>query len=524
MTMPGSDIEEDEHNADDSEVVSYVGSIHRTADGSFRPPLDCPILVFSITSDLRGERSLFPTGRGDFLYESVFVLWLRSWIDQVQREENEKSWVSRKHPSSLLPIFRHDRPEVNSLRMFYEHMDVLLPLCLKSIVLRYAGAVQTSNFASSRVIMDDCHLNVLDSFVEMLALGLMGQGMDGLASNAQDASLQDALSASDHVLDFLTGLCTTFHPAHMSSLLQKFLTTLRNCETEFIDAKDGGSEFDWTAENLHRVKCSRQLRLRAVEKLAVLPNFVALNFPLKYSSRQHVKRQKKTTWTMQYTDPNEEMSSKHARIAGVDDLLPQSGWLAHLLTTESLSICSLSCEAVVAEAMAQIETQENKPPSSKPSSMKKRPSAFLKRADLLMFQSMAIHAITCVHELLLRRHAMDKRYQKESSRERIAALFARPIFEKSLASVRWLARMESTHRVRSLWLLCFVYVLQEAPEDLVRELAGSYSKSKVRVISASVSLPLFGCLLTLPLPFPGYSNSSFHSPSSPWKFHVPKFH
>jgi len=35
--------------------------------------------------------------------------------------------------------------------------------------------------------------------------------------------------------------------------------------------------------------------------------------------------------------------------------------------------------------------------------------------------------------------------------------------------------MESTHKVRSMWLLCFVYILQEAPESLIRKFIRSYS-------------------------------------------------
>jgi hypothetical protein len=82
--------------------------------------------------------------------------------------------------------------------------------------------------------------------------------------------------------------------------------------------------------------------------------------------------------------------------------------------------------------------------------------------------------------LIVRRHTMDKRCQTESCRGRIAALFALPILEKSISSVRWLARMESTHKVRSTWLLCFIYVLQETPEVMIREYVRSFCSPKVR--------------------------------------------
>jgi hypothetical protein len=172
----------------------------------------------------------------------------------------------------------------------------------------------------------------------------------------------------------------------------------------------------------------------------------------------------------------ENIESANEKLIPQDGMLPKSGWLASLLTNESLSICALCCEAVVAEAMAHMETQETAARKDKSKiSIMNRPTASMKRADLLMFQSIAIHAITCVHELLLRRHAMDKRFQKESCRERIAALFTQSIFDKSMASVRWISRMESTHKIRSIWMLCFAYVLQEAPETLIREAIKVYS-------------------------------------------------
>jgi len=73
---------------------------------------------------------------------------------------------------------------------------------------------------------------------------------------------------------------------------------------------------------------------------------------------------------------------------------------------------------------------------------------------------------------------MDRRFQSEASRGRIAGMLAGPILEKSIQSVRWLARMEATHRVRSTWLLCLVYVLQEAPEHLISSIVRSYCDPK----------------------------------------------
>jgi len=265
----------------------------------------------------------------------------------------------------------------------------------------------------------------------------------------------------------------------MDSLISKFVMTLRKCESDDDGSQGAPSSLKWNEATLHRTKCSRQLRLRTVEKLAVLPNFVALNFPQRYSTKHQSLHTKKSTWTMQSEmRKSSDGDSKHttSRDSSISDgLLPRAGWLASLLTNESLSICALSCETVVTEAIANIETKGSQGNEKIPQRSSRSVQRSLKRSDILMFQSIAIHAISCVYELLLRRHAMDRRFQKESSRGRIAALFIEPIFEKSLASVRWLARMESTHRVRSIWLLCFVYILQEAPENLIREHIRSYS-------------------------------------------------
>jgi len=164
--------------------------------------------------------------------------------------------------------------------------------------------------------------------------------------------------------------------------------------------------------------------------------------------------------------------------------LPPCGWLSDLLINEGLSICALSCEAVVAEAMAHIEASTidgKKTPSGKTSALKKRPGAALKRADLLMFQSLGIHAITTVYELVLRQHAIDRRFQTVSCRERVAGLFAVPILDRSISSSRWLARLESTHKVRSIWLLSFLYILQEAPESLLRDYIRALCNPRVSV-------------------------------------------
>jgi hypothetical protein len=449
------------------------------------------VLHFSITPDRNHDQHHLnlPFGRGDFIYESLLVLWLHAWMTQARQvpQRNQETGNTARHPpySLMVPAFDNDSRNRDSMYMFYDNLDILIPLCLKSIVLRYSKAIEDPQSRIARVIVDQGHMNVLESFVEMLALFLMGQAMQGLRSESEKESLPAALASSEYVIDFLIGLLAVFHPAHIDVLIRKYFKVLRHCEGEHANTEKGDATFSWSEETLHRAKCSRQLRLRAVERLSVLPNFIALNYPRRLLSGKTSGRPKKSSWTMQYSESRGENSVPPGDFLNSrDDLLPKSGWLAELLTNEALSICSLSCEAVVAEAMALIESQEaSKSGSGNDVASRQGPTATLNRNDLLMFQSIAIHAITTVHELLLRRHAMDRRFQTESSRGRIAALFTKPIFEASLSSVRWLARLESTHKVRSLWLLCFVYILQEAPENLLRQAVRSYSNPKVKVLS-----------------------------------------
>jgi hypothetical protein len=434
-----------------------------TENGLCRGPWGNKLFEFSAPRALNSGRKL-TVMRCAFLYESILLLWQHSWIDYVQQ-------FGRPRAENIFSsdVLGDDSPPFIS---YYLHMDLFLPLVLKSMALRHGQLVQKSNDASVRVVLDSNHITILGSSMEMLAIGLMGHAAAEPKNLEENFTLLGALKNCDLVLDFLIGLFAVVHPAHMVLFVRNFIKTLRACETNFETSKNI-IHFEWNVASLHRAKCSRQLRLRTIERLAVMNNFVAVNFPPRFGSTLQPPRSKCYTWTMQSgtdtsSDDNVHMTEKN--LIPDDGFLPQRGWLASMLTSESLSICALSCEAVVAEAMAHIESQEvaSKSEASK-ASLIQRPTAALNRDDLLMFQSIAIHGISVVHELLLRRHAMDKRFQKDSTRERIAAMFLQSIFDKSLASVRWLARMESTHKVRSIWLLCFVYILQEAPESLMRE-------------------------------------------------------
>lgn len=439
------------------------------------------------------------------------VLWLRSFVAQVQSSCGGENGLSESFSSDSSPSIRHDAlfrvlaedsnvPASAPFYMFHSHMDILLPLCLKSFLLRCTSALPDS-LSAGRIVLDDGHMQVLVPFVEMVTHGLIGEALAGPDDDAEsDLALLKALSTAQLVLDFLVGLASVLHPQQAALLIQKHFEILRDCEIP-----DAHANFVWNKDTLRRARCSRQLRIRSAERLACMPNFVALNYPLKYSDDwARSPEGYSASWSAQSVG-HEAHGQDVASICPYPDgrdRLPESGWLASIVAGEILSIASLSCEAVVAEAIAHVETSSPEKigsprKGSSSSSASERPGASLKRDDLLMLQSVSIHAITCVYELLLRRHAMDVRFQKDKARSRIAALFAPIILEKSLKSTRWLARMEATHKARSTWLLCFIYIMQEAPESQLRAIIRSYCFPPVSLLDASCCV----CVVELILRF-----------------------
>ncbi|KAG7349177.1 Dock homology region 2 domain containing protein [Nitzschia inconspicua] len=463
IVLSGSDLDDDDARKENTDLYFH------TPFGLFRGPWDAEKVEFSIPFDFSHKRN-FPISQYSYLYESILTLWLQAWVEHLRK-------IGEPSPEGIFKEFA-DEGDGAGFFLYHSQMEVLLSFILKSLSLRHARLARRTNNVALRLILDDAHSHVLVSFCEMVGLGLMGQAMAELRNSGEDFTLAATMRKCDVVVDFFIGMCAILHPAHLEVFVRTFLKTLRNSEADDISSRQH-EFFEWNKCSLHRAKCSRQLRLRTIEKLAVINNFVALNFPPRFADDFPLTKSRMTNWTEQYGNDSSNAESNHftpAKLIPDDGLLPRQGWLASLLTNESLSICAISCEAVVAEAMAHIETQDMACKSDMERiALENRPTASLKRDDLLMFQSIAIHAITTVHELLLRRHAMDRRFQKDSSRGRIAALFLQPIFEKSLAGVRWMARMESTHKVRSIWLLCFVYILQEAPESLIREAIRTYS-------------------------------------------------
>jgi hypothetical protein len=457
---PGSDDEQSREAIQD-------GEHHPMTESSFRGALDSPLFRFSLKFE---QENQIPSGVCEYVYESIIVMWLRAWLDHVELIFREQASAVKGAATFSIPPYKFTEINTRAIFRFYGHMDLLLPLCLKSFIFRYNNNVANLFPPATKVIVDHSHMLILEPFVELLARGLVGEVLSGLGSSScRDESLQRALQSSDIVLDFLVGLVSFLHPEHSRVLVSKFLHTLRNGETEHLGSDVSDINFRWDEESLHRVRCCRELRIHTIEALLMLPAFVNINYPLKYSGHADYSKAPKASWFQQYQDCDMIFGSTTSEEVSEGSLnkLPQSGWLAELLIGEGLSVSSLSSEAIVAEAIAQLEVTSTGSTAST-MSLRKRPGAALSRDDLLMFQSLGLHAINVIYELGLRRHALDRRYQSNSARERTAALFASVVMDKCLSSVKWLARMDPTQKIRSLWLLSFTFVLQEAPDILLR--------------------------------------------------------
>ena len=141
-----------------------------------------------------------------------------------------------------------------------------------------------------------------------------------------------------------------------------------------------------------------------------------------------------------------------------------SGWLSDLVLSECFEVCSSACNLVIKESIAIVEASGSERKKNKASTS---PEYTLSKLDLEAFHYTAFHAIGIVYELVVRRHSMDQRFQSESAQGRIAGLLTTTILSQTCENIRWLTKLNCGNQVRSTWLLCFIYVLQEAPESLI---------------------------------------------------------
>ncbi|KAL3803405.1 LOW QUALITY PROTEIN: hypothetical protein HJC23_009369, partial [Cyclotella cryptica] len=460
---PGSDVEEEGNT---KSFVSLRGD---------QACLKIPPLEFHLTTDSSVTYQKSVSKSSPYLYEIIITLWVHSWTSYAAQLDGERqvqgsSATLPSWPYEVVQGTNNPSAEEKVAVSFIRHIAFFLPLCLKSLAMRCAQC-ETTKLIIPMTFLDESHMQILLIMVESIALGAMREAMSGSSgvSNA-DQTIAKALSTSQHSLDFLVGLFALVHPSQVSTLVTAYFSVLNGCEDP-IDA--GQHTTDSMEKNLRRVKCARLLRLHAVEKLSVLPKFIALNYPLKYTGQCPQKNSVSCTWTHQ--GPNKPVYDSELRACSEKlDRHPQSFWLAECLMDQCLTISLKCCETIMVEARAQFKTSRYG---------KKAASSNITQGDLVRLEAIAFQAILSANNLLIKRHAMDSRFQSMESNARVAAMYVGPVLEKSIRGVSVLSRLEPNQKVRSCWMLVVLYVLQEAPEALLRDkLRSLHSRGKCDII------------------------------------------
>ncbi|KAL7539684.1 hypothetical protein ACHAXR_011103 [Thalassiosira sp. AJA248-18] len=425
------------------------------------PPLVFQPMIDSADSTMNGGN--LPLSHTSYLYEIIIALWVQAWTSFAAslQSDTQLQGSSNNIPTWPYELVSGSHSQTSSdgvvAHAFIRHTSFFLPLCLKSLGLRCAQH-STTKLIVPMTFLDDNHMQVLAPLVETIALGLVREAMSGSSGIANsDQMLTKALSSSDCVVDFLIGLFALLHPSQVASLVLAYFNMLQECENS--DEKSRQVPENMNKSHLRRRKCAMQLRLHAVERLAVMPTFARLNFPLKFTgSYPRRKLESSSSWTNQNMSDQPEEDAVQKNWEKVNRF-PQSFWLSEFLMNQCLSICSITCEMIIMEAKKQ----------AKASKYGKGVDNAMVQHDLLRMESLAFHSILCAYELLIKRQAMDSRFQTIASSTRVAALFTRVVLQQSVDAVLLLARMDPNQKVRLIWLHCVLYILQEGPDAIIRD-------------------------------------------------------
>lgn len=454
--------------------------------------LKLPALVFRPMKE-QGDLPDLSTHHLLSLYESITSLWVQAWTAFAASMNGERIL---RGSSETIPLWPYEVVQGTSKQSsdeliassFIRNASFFLPLCLKSLALR-CSLHYTTKMIVPMTFLDDFHMRVLVPMVESIALGIMREAMAGGSSGASnsDQMLAKALSISTHAMDFFVGLFALLHPSQVATLVRAYFNILEQCEDPQRRAPESNDKF-----RLRRIKCSQQIRLYAVERLATMSRFTGINFPLKYSG-SYPKKNQAANWT------NQRCSTSQRNVVVQDyfnrvDRNPATFWLAELLMSHCLSICHRSCKTIIVEAKAQSNALRFG-----------RGVEGLSREELLRIESVAFHSILCAYELLIKRHATDFRFQTAACNTRVAAMVIKPLLEQSVESVSVLARMDAKHKVRCLWILSILYVLQEGPEALLRDKLSLFCRRSDQIHKFCRLLKLAGTTCQYFIP----SNESF---------------
>lgn len=383
------------------------------------------------------------------MYERILAVWLH-----ILSNENASDRELAAKNSAIV-------------KSFLSHIDFLFPLCLKSLTLRLSKSKQPIEVIPS-AFLDADHLQILSALFLRIANGLISSAKYNIMDTDFDSVLQTVLTQCDFVVDFITGLFAVIHPQQVSQLVLTFIRSLQDAEDSYYVLERNSDD---PYHFMGFLSCCRQLRIRAFERLVSLPNFVAVNFPYKYNNICQTESVSRLSWIEQ-SIPNGFKSPI------MDYKVPKRHWLADLVIEDCISIAQKTSETILNGWIPKQKTNKSAKGKSAAS------SAFRQRIplskDLIKHEeSIAHNAISIIYDILLRKNALDLRYQRKEAFERIVAMFISPLILGTTQAVHVLSKMDPSHKLRNQWLLCVLCSIQEAPDAALRNTISSLCSQDV---------------------------------------------
>ncbi len=408
-----------------------------------------------------------PSSSRAFLYEVVLVVWVQAWTSVAASMKSDSQFQGSssfmpRWPHELVLGGHHSTSDAVMAFSFVRNVTFFLPLCLKSLGLRCAKSI-TSKLIVPMTLLDDNHIQVLIALFETIAVGLMRQALSGSSGFANsDQMLTKTLMDCDTVMDFLVGIFSFLHPSQCATLLLAYFNILEQCNS--------------IKSNTRLSKCASQIRLHAVERLAVMPAFAKLNFPIMFTGAYPRTKVANYTWTNQSSAMiiGESVVQKDWNSV---QRFPNTFWLSTFLINQCFSICESSCALIIVEAI-------NRDKAAKLG--RKSGDSGPLRNDLHRIESLAFHSMLIAYEIVIKRQAIDSRFQTVKSTTRVAAMCTRAVLQQSAGAVLVLVRMNPNHKVRLIWLLSLLYVLQEGPDAIIRDELRMLCKVRYMFIKLSI--------------------------------------
>jgi hypothetical protein len=324
---------------------------------------------------------------------------------------------------------------------FLDNIEVLLAVALKSFVLT-SNDVALEN-PQAAVALDQEHFNLMADFSDSVA-------------QAVTTHQVDTVHRFEAVLDFVVGLSGTMANDQSRDFVVRFINSLRRKVS------------DPALQNRYlesRFKCAR--------RFLSLPTFVSKNDTPKTYEPHIPQQQPGISWLLQ---SHQQIKTGSDHPDDTADERSSQSWLPVLVMGDALEICVVASHLILDEKSCESTNHDSQGDDFRRNR--------LGQVDLSMLDNLALGGISLVHDVLFR-HAMDARYQSDGMKARLAAMFFPPMLEQSLdhttASV--LNELTVDHAVRRQWMGCFLHVLQDAPETMIRHFLILLSREVKKLIS-----------------------------------------